>query len=157
VALAAAAGSDAAGNPLARDFAFDCYVFAGDANHDRSVNFNDLVVLAQHYNTAGGMTYDQGDFNGDGAVDFGDLVMLAQRYNLTLPAGADVPVAGEPVAEEPVVSFGEAWAAAAAATDEAAAVVDEDAAAVVEATPKPVFSVTRVSKPVAVKPAARPG
>ena len=43
--------SDPAGNPLAADYAFDFFVLAGDANHARHVDFNDLVVLAQHYNT----------------------------------------------------------------------------------------------------------
>jgi hypothetical protein len=67
---------------------------AGDANRDRTVDFNDLAVLAQNYNTAGGMTFDRGDFNYDGNVDFNDLAMLAQRYNTSLspPAGAAVPV-----------------------------------------------------------------
>lgn len=40
-------GDGAAGD----DFTYDFYVFAGDANRDRHVDFNDLVVLAQHYNT----------------------------------------------------------------------------------------------------------
>ena len=60
----------------------------GDANDDLSVDFNDLVALAQNYNTAG-KTWAQGDFTGDGNVDFNDLVILAQNYNTTrAPAGA---------------------------------------------------------------------
>jgi fibronectin type 3 domain-containing protein len=58
-----------------------------DANDDRSVDFNDLVALAQNYNTTG-KTYAQGDFTGDGNVDFNDLVILAQHYNTTVPAAA---------------------------------------------------------------------
>jgi uncharacterized protein (DUF2141 family) len=58
----------------------------GDANLDRKVDFNDLVALAQHYNTVGGNTWATGDFNGDGNVDFNDLVRLAQHYNTALPA-----------------------------------------------------------------------
>jgi hypothetical protein len=61
----------------------------GDVNLDRSVNFNDLVTVAQNYNT-GGQTWATGDFTGDSQVNFNDLVLLAQRYNTTLP--------GEPVA-----------------------------------------------------------
>ena len=66
---------------------YDFFKLTGDANHDRSVDFNDLVKLAQNYNTTGGMTYASGDFNGDGNVDFNDLVILAQHYNSSLPDG----------------------------------------------------------------------
>ena len=78
---------DPALNALSSSFATDFFVLAGDANHDRTVDFADLVVLAQHYKTTGGgMTFDEGDFNYDGNVDFNDLVLLAQRYNTTLAA-----------------------------------------------------------------------
>jgi probable HAF family extracellular repeat protein len=93
------------------DFVFDFFSFAGDANHDRAVDFNDLVALAQSYNTSG-KTFAQGDFTGDGTVDFNDLVILAQRYNTTLPeagsavmasgAGASVLSAGAGTASGPV-------------------------------------------------------
>jgi hypothetical protein len=79
--------TDAAGNALASAYAFDFFALAGDANHDRAVDFNDLVALAQNYNTSG-KTFAQGDFNYDGNVDFNDLVILAQRYNTTLAAYA---------------------------------------------------------------------
>jgi hypothetical protein len=69
------------------DYDFEFFSLGGDANHDRAVDFNDLVKLAQHYNTVGGNTYADGDFTGDGNVDFSDLVILAQHYNLSLPAG----------------------------------------------------------------------
>jgi hypothetical protein len=59
----------------------------GDANHDGGVDFADLVVLAQNYNTPGGRTFEQGDFTGDGSVDFADLVQLAQHYNSVAPDG----------------------------------------------------------------------
>jgi hypothetical protein len=76
---------------------FEFFHLAGDANHDRSVNFADLVALAQNYNAPSGMTVEQGDFNFDGAVNFDDLVILAQRYNSTLaPAGA-ASIAASPV------------------------------------------------------------
>ena len=58
-----------------------------DANDDAAVDFNDLVILAQNYNT---LTPDPdhprvwGDFNCDGSVDFLDLTLLAQLYNMTL-------------------------------------------------------------------------
>jgi fibronectin-binding autotransporter adhesin len=66
------------------------YTVAGDANLDGQVNFNDLVTLAQHYNTTdGSQSWSGGDFNYDGNVGFNDLVTLAQNYNAALtPAGA---------------------------------------------------------------------
>jgi hypothetical protein len=74
----------------------------GDANVDSKVDFNDLVALAQDYNTIFSATTDNwwggGDFNYDGKVDFSDLVLLAQHYNGSItPAPADLParVAGD--------------------------------------------------------------
>jgi rhamnogalacturonan endolyase len=60
---------------------------APDANLDGKVGFEDLVVLAQNYNTAG-KTFAEGDFNYDTKVDFEDLVLLAQWYNTALPGAA---------------------------------------------------------------------
>ena len=82
--LPAGSVSSGGGVALASDVVFDFFVFAGDVNRDRVVNFDDLAVLAQHYNTAG-KTFDQGDFNYDGLVNFDDLALLAQRYNTSLP------------------------------------------------------------------------
>jgi hypothetical protein len=62
---------------------------AGDATMDGTVDFSDLVKLAQNYNTspgAGTGAWVKGDFNYDGTVDFSDMVMLAQNYNTALPA-----------------------------------------------------------------------
>ena len=60
----------------------------GDVNFDGKVDFADLVVVAQHYNTAPGTAvWADGDFTGDGNVDFADLVKLAQNYSGT-PATA---------------------------------------------------------------------
>ncbi|HEY7120897.1 MAG TPA: LamG-like jellyroll fold domain-containing protein [Tepidisphaeraceae bacterium] len=80
------------GSFLSADATLDFFSLAGDANHDRSVNFNDLVLLAQNYNTIGGKLWTDGDFTGDANVDFNDLVILAQRYNTTLPAPVAAPV-----------------------------------------------------------------
>jgi hypothetical protein len=62
----------------------------GDANLDGVVDFNDLVALAQSYNTSG-KTWFHGDFTYDGTVDFNDLVQLAQNYNQPVPG--DIPSA----------------------------------------------------------------
>jgi hypothetical protein len=62
------------------------YTLGADANLDGTVDFNDLVALAQHYNTTAGQLWSSGDFNYDGNVNFADLVLLAQNYNTTLPA-----------------------------------------------------------------------
>jgi autotransporter-associated beta strand protein len=71
---------------------FARYTLLGDATLDGIVDFNDLVQLAQNYNTAVSATTDSwwfhGDFTGDGTVDFNDLVKLAQNYNTALPSEA---------------------------------------------------------------------
>jgi hypothetical protein len=80
--------TDTAGNAFA-GHVLDFYVLAGDANRDRKVDFDDLVLLAQNYNTTG-KNFGLGNFNYDpaGNVDFNDLVLLAQRYNTSLPSPA---------------------------------------------------------------------
>jgi uncharacterized delta-60 repeat protein len=102
--IAADAVRDYADNPLAAPISFDFFILAGDANHDRKVDFTDLVAVAQSYNTTSGATFDKGDFNYDGKVDFTDLVMLAQRYGTTLAAPAAVPVFAPSSAPQAVFS-----------------------------------------------------
>jgi subtilisin family serine protease len=89
----AALDGDGNGSP-GGDFHLDFFLLRGDANRDRTVNFADLVVVAQNYGSSSGATWAQGDFDGDGAVNFNDLVTLAQMYNKTL-AGAAVSLASE--------------------------------------------------------------
>jgi hypothetical protein len=69
----------------------------GDANNNGTVEFNDLVILAQNYNLTG-KTFAQGNFDDDAAgnVDFNDLVILAQRYNTTRLALAPVVEEAKP-------------------------------------------------------------
>jgi cyclophilin family peptidyl-prolyl cis-trans isomerase len=90
--------TDIAGNPLTTSPSVSFFSLAGDANHNRTVEFSDLVTLAQNYN-ATGKGFAQGNFNYDAAgnVDFSDLVILAQRYNVTLAAPTPAP----PVISEP--------------------------------------------------------
>ena len=55
----------------------------GDTNHDGSVNFTDLLTLAQHYGSTNAV-WETGDFNNDQQVNFADLLTLAQHYGFTL-------------------------------------------------------------------------
>lgn len=52
----------------------------GDSDFDGSVDFDDLVTLAQNYNAASGKWWASGDFDFNGRVNFEDLVALAQNY-----------------------------------------------------------------------------
>ena len=65
------------------DYTYDFFTLTGDVNHDGSVGFSDLLVLAQHYGTAG--TFSAGDVNYDGTVGFADLLLMAQNYGKSLP------------------------------------------------------------------------
>jgi len=71
------------------------YTLMGDATLNGTVDFNDLVKLAQNYNTTVSATteswWTHGDFTYDGIVDFNDLVKLAQNYNTALPAAGSIP------------------------------------------------------------------
>jgi len=65
------------------------YTLRADANIDRTVDFADLVRLAQHFNNVSGdEDWVDGDFTYDGKVDFNDLVVLGQHYNTAMPGGA---------------------------------------------------------------------
>jgi autotransporter-associated beta strand protein len=59
----------------------------GDAYLNGTVNFSDLVVVAQHMNTTGN-DWAQGNFNYDpnGFVGFNDLLIIAQNLNTTIDA-----------------------------------------------------------------------
>jgi autotransporter-associated beta strand protein len=81
------------------------YTVAGDANLDGSVNFADLLVVAQNFNhslDAHGNPTDwaDGDFNYDGKVNFADLLLVAQNFNQHLSAGELAQLPG---------SFNAAW------------------------------------------------
>jgi hypothetical protein len=66
----------------------------GDANIDFSVDFSDLLVVAQNFGITAGMVWTQGDFTGDDAVTFSDLLILAQNY------GGGTIVAGDQLSIE---------------------------------------------------------
>jgi hypothetical protein len=135
VTLDGAGVSNAAGLAIGAATTFDFFAFAGDANRDRTVDFNDLVALAQNYNSSG-KNLTQGNFNYDGAVDFNDLVLLAQRYNTSLPP-------------PPVSGVGSGEGASSVQVAESLAMVQS--AKAVARVVKPIFSVAPVRKPVAAK------
>jgi len=72
----------------------------GDTNHDNTVNFTDLLTLAQHYGSTSAH-WEDGDTNFDGTVNFTDLLALAQNYGSTVslapPAGAAQATVPEPM------------------------------------------------------------
>ncbi len=69
------------------------YTLAGDANLDGTVDFDDLVVVAQNFNTSPGLTppeWSEGDFNYDGTVNVRDYNELNANFNDSLPPSATV-------------------------------------------------------------------
>jgi hypothetical protein len=83
--LTGAGVTDAAGNGLAGDHAFDFFSLIGDVNRDRSVNGTDFAILAGNFGKTG-MTFAQGDLNGDGSVNGTDFALLAGNFGKTVPA-----------------------------------------------------------------------
>ena len=83
--------SDAAGNFATGTANFDFFVLAGDANHDATVDFNDLLLIAKNYGGTA-KTFSQGnfDYSADGKVTFDDLLILARNYNKSLLPVADI-------------------------------------------------------------------
>jgi hypothetical protein len=98
--------TDSAGNVLSTGLGYDFFVYGGDANLDRTVNFADLVTLSQHYNSQSGNLWADGDFTADGKVDFADMVILSQHYNTSLPAAASSIVVQPPPPQQQVVAAG---------------------------------------------------
>jgi Big-like domain-containing protein len=83
--LATGSIEDASHNPLASDYAYDIFVLAGDADHDRDVDVNDLGILASNWQQSP-RTFAQGDFDYSGTVDVNDLGILASQWQQQLPS-----------------------------------------------------------------------
>jgi autotransporter-associated beta strand protein len=77
----------------------------GDANLDQTVNFSDLLLLAQNYGTPGIKTWASGDFDGDGSASFPDLLTLAQFYTSPATLQSDWAVAQAVVPEPATLSL----------------------------------------------------
>jgi hypothetical protein len=68
---------------------------AGDVNHDSTVSFSDLLLLAQNYGKTNVPMYELGDLTGDGKVAFADLLLLAQNYGHSSAAASAVAQASK--------------------------------------------------------------
>jgi hypothetical protein len=80
---------DGDGNGTGGDnFTFDFFVWAGDANHDRTVNLTDFNTLASNFGQSG-RNFTQGDFNYDGIVNLSDFNILASKFGQTLNPPAE--------------------------------------------------------------------
>ncbi len=55
----------------------DVTVYGGDLDESGCVDFDDLMLIVNNYNS----DVEAGDFNEDGAVDFDDLSMVLNNYN----------------------------------------------------------------------------
>jgi ELWxxDGT repeat protein len=89
---------DGAGNAMPEPQTVDFFVFAGDADHDRTVGAADFNLLASSFGKTG-QSWATGDFDYDGAVGPADFNLLASRFGTTLappppPAGVIVTAAG---------------------------------------------------------------
>lgn len=91
--FAAAGVADLYGNTLAADATVEFFVFAGDANRDRTIDIADFSTLAANFNAAG--TFSQGDFDYNGQVDIADFSILASKFNQSLPAARVAAGAGD--------------------------------------------------------------
>ncbi len=60
------------------------FTFNGDTDLNGTVNFDDLLRVAQNYDTVATGTWFKGDFTYDGNINFDDLLGLAQQYDKTL-------------------------------------------------------------------------
>lgn len=79
--------TDVSGALIANPGSVEFFTLAGDVNRDRTVNFDDLLTVAQSYGQSG-KVFTQGnvDYSADGVVGFDDLLILAQNYGSNVVA-----------------------------------------------------------------------
>jgi hypothetical protein len=83
-ATAIASGiTSSGGAPMAANSVLPFFFLAGDADHDRDVDVNDLGILATNWQQFP-RTFSQGDFDYSGTVDVNDLGILATKWQETL-------------------------------------------------------------------------
>ena len=83
---------DGLGSPFTSRSVLPFFFMDGDANFDRTVNFPDLVALAQNYGLSG-KTFAEGNFDYSGSVAFdADLIIVASNYGYGIP---ELPAASE--------------------------------------------------------------
>jgi hypothetical protein len=75
--------TDATGNAMAADHDLPFFFLAGDADHDRDVDVNDLGVLASNWQQSP-RVFSQGDFDYNGTVNVNDLGILASHWQQKL-------------------------------------------------------------------------
>lgn len=73
---------DGFGNSLS-GYQLSFFVYVGDANHNRTVDVDDLYIVASNWLQTG-RSFSQGDFNYDGIVDGKDLGILSVRWQQSL-------------------------------------------------------------------------
>lgn len=59
------------------------FCLPGDANHDGSVDFSDLLLINDNFG-AKDAAWEDGDFDGDGVVAFSDFVILQAHFGLVV-------------------------------------------------------------------------
>jgi hypothetical protein len=99
VSLVTASGISSAGGTKGADHTLPIFVLAGDADHDRDVDVNDLGILASNWQQSP-RTFSEGDFDHSGTVDVNDLGILASQWQQTL-APASAPLAS--IGQKPAV------------------------------------------------------
>jgi hypothetical protein len=81
--LLIASVSSTTGKTLGSNSTIDFFVLAGDADHDRDIDVNDLGILATNWQQSP-RQFSQGDFDYNGTVDVNDLGILATKWQQSL-------------------------------------------------------------------------
>jgi hypothetical protein len=87
---------DKAGNPLATDVTFNFAFYAGDADGNGAINFDDYARIDAGFNQ-GLSGFANGDFNYDGVINFDDYAIIDLAFNNQndeLRAGGKTPGTG---------------------------------------------------------------